>query len=36
MKSNKKGPTFKAIITLCGMAYKKEDIFIIPINILKA
>ncbi len=34
--SNKKGPNFKAIITSCGMAYKIDDIFIIPINILKA
>ena len=35
LESDYKAPSFKAIITASGMAYKLEDIFIIPINILK-
>ena len=36
LESNYKAPSFKAIIKAGGMAYKLDDIFIIPINILKA
>lgn len=37
IKENKqKPPSFKMILTACGDAWKKDDTFIVPINMLKA
>lgn len=34
IESNHHLPSFKMIITSCGDAYKKDDVYIVPINIL--
>lgn len=34
--ANQPAPTFKMIITACGDAYTKDDVYIVPINILTA
>ena len=30
-----KKPSFKMVLTACGTCYKKNDIYIVPINLLK-
>ncbi len=36
IESNKGKPAFKMIVTAAGMAYKKGDIYVVPINTLEA